>query len=94
MLGDDRGRRLVVRNGYLPQREIQTGIGAVAVRVPKNRDRSGSGIKFNSALLPPYLRRTKQIEELLPWLYLKGVSTEDFGEAVMLPRCQATWLSC
>lgn len=79
---DDRGRRAVVRNGYLPQREIQTGIGAVAVRVPKIRDRSGSGIKFNSALLPPYLRRTKSLEELLPWLYLKGVSTGDFGEAL------------
>ena len=79
---DGQGRRAVVRNGYLPEREIQTGIGPVKVRVPKARDRSGSGVKFNSRLLPPYLRRTKQIAELLPWLYLKGVSTGDFREAL------------
>jgi len=79
---DGQGRRAVVRNGYLPEREIQTGIGPVKVRVPKARDRSGSGVKFNSRLLPPYLRRTKQIAELLPWLYLKGVSTGDFQEAL------------
>ena len=79
---DAKGRRLVVRNGYLPEREIQTGIGPVKVRVPKIRDRSGSGVKFNSRLLPPYLRRTRQIEELLPWLYLKGLSTGDFQEAL------------
>ena len=79
---DGQGRRVVVRNGYLPEREIQTGIGPVKVRVPKARDRSGSGIKFNSRLLPPYLRRTKQIAELLPWLYLKGLSTGDFQEAL------------
>jgi len=79
---DGQGRRVLVRNGYLPEREIQTGIGPVKVRVPKARDRSGSGIKFNSRLLPPYLRRTKQIAELLPWLYLKGVSTGDFQEAL------------
>ncbi len=80
---DSRGRRLVVRNGYLPEREVQTGIGSVKVRVPKVRDRSGSGIKFHSGLLPPYLRRTKRVEELLPWLYLKGISTGDFQEALM-----------
>ena len=72
---DARGRRAVVRDGYLPAREVLTGIGPVTVRVPRTRDRSGSGIKFNSRLLPPYLRRTKQTMELLPWLYLKGVST-------------------
>ena len=76
------GRAAVVRNGYLPEREIQTGIGKLTVRVPKVRDRSGNGIKFNSALLPPYLKRTKSVEELLPWLYLKGVSTGDFQEAL------------
>ncbi len=76
------GRAAVVRNGYLPQRDIQTGIGTLAVRVPKVRDRSGNGIKFNSALLPPYLKRTKSVEDLLPWLYLKGVSTGDFREAL------------
>ena len=63
------GRRSVVRNGYLPSRSIQTGIGEVAIKVPKIRDRSGEGIKFNSSLLPPYLKRTKNMEELIPWLY-------------------------
>jgi len=78
------GLRQVVRNGYLPEREIQTGIGPVQIRVPKIRDKSGQGIKFNSTLLPPYLRKTRSIEEVLPWLYLKGISTGDFQEA--LPR--------
>lgn len=81
-LRDDEGRRQVVRNGYLPEREIQMGIGSVSVRVPRVRDRSGSGIVFHSNLLPPYLRRSKSIEELLPWLYLKGVSTGDFSEVL------------
>jgi len=76
------GRQAVVRNGYLPERTIQTGIGDVAVKVPKVRDRSGSGIHFTSHLLPPYLRRTKSIEELIPWLYLKGLSTGDYSEAL------------
>lgn len=80
---DAQARRRVVRNGYLPEREIQTGLGPVKVRVPKVRDRSGSGVKSHSALLPPYLRRTQQIEELLPWLYLKGISTGDFQEALV-----------
>jgi len=79
---DEEGRRLVVRNGYLPQRTIQTGIGDIAVKAPRVRDRSGSGIRFTSAILPPYLRRTKSIEELIPWLYLKGISTGDFSEAL------------
>ena len=76
------GRQAVVRNGYLPERTIQTGIGDVAIKVPKVRDRSGSGIHFQSYLLPPYLRRTKSIEELIPWLYLKGLSTGDYSEAL------------
>ena len=76
------GRQAVVRNGYLPARTIQTGLGDVEVQVPKVRDRSGSGIKFSSNLLPPYLKRTKSVEELLPWLYLKGISTGDFNEAL------------
>ena len=80
---DDEGRRQVVRNGYLPEREVQTGIGPVSVRVPRVRDRSGSGIVFHSNLLPPYLRRTKSIEDLIPWLYPKGVSTGDFSEALV-----------
>ncbi len=74
---DDNGYQRLVRNGYLPEREIQTGIGQVPVRVPRIRDRQSdlqSGkIRFSSAILPPYLRRTKSIETFLPWLYLKGV---------------------
>jgi transposase-like protein len=85
-LTDEAGRRRIVRHGYLPEREIQTGIGSVAVRCPRVRDRgagaAGAKIHFNSAILPPYLRRTRSIEELLPWLYLKGISTGDFGEAL------------
>ena len=76
------GRKAVVRNGYLPERSIQTGIGDVDIKVPKVRDRSGSGIRFTSALLPPYLKRARSVEELLPWLYLKGISTEDYQEAL------------
>ncbi len=79
---DSQGRQAVVRNGYLPEREVQTGIGAVRVKVPRVRDRSGLGIRFHSALLPPYIRRSKSLEALLPWLYLKGVSTGDFAEAL------------
>ena len=81
-LKDDFGRQAVVRNGYLPARTITTGVGEVEVQVPKVRDRSGSGIKFNSTLLPPYLKRSRSVEEVLPWLYLKGVSTGDFSEAL------------
>lgn len=76
------GRQAVVRNGHLPERTIQTGIGDVEVKVPKVRDRSGSGIVFNSNLLPPYLKRARSVEELLPWLYLKGISTGDFQESL------------
>ena len=79
---DPQGRQAVVRNGYLPEREVQTGIGAVRVKVPRVRDRSGTGIRFHSALLPPYIRRSNSLEALLPWLYLKGVSTGDFSEAL------------
>ena len=85
-LTDARGRRRVVRHGYLPEREIQTGIGAVAIKAPRVRDRdpaaAGGRIRFTSSILPPYLRRSKSMEELLPWLYLKGVSTGNFGEAL------------
>lgn len=79
---DDQGRQAIVRNGYLPERDVQTGIGAVRVKVPRVRDRSGAGRRFHSALLPPYIRRSKSLEALLPWLYLKGVSTGDFSEAL------------
>ena len=61
---DESGRRNVVRNGHLPEREIMTGIGPVSVQVPKVRDRSGGRIKFTSALLPPYLRRARSVEEV------------------------------
>lgn len=76
------GRQAVVRNGYLPERTLQTGLGNVPVKIPKVRDRSGSGIKFNSSLVPPYLKRTKAMEEFIPWLYLKGVSTGDMQPAL------------
>ena len=84
-LRDPEGRQRVVRNGYLPEREIQTGIGGVPVRVPRARDRAakdGEGIVFRSSLVPPYLRRAKSVEELLPWLYLRGISTGDFTETL------------
>ena len=76
------GRQAVVRNGHLPRRTVQTGVGDVEVQVPKVRDRSGSGIRFNSQLLPPYLKRAQSLEELIPWLYLRGVSSGDFQEAL------------
>jgi putative transposase len=82
-LKDPLGRQRIVRNGYLPEREIQTGIGSVKVKVPRTRDRQANGgIRFSSNILPAYLRRTRSIEELLPWLYLKGISTGDFSEAL------------
>jgi len=107
-LADENGRRRVVRHGYQPEREVQTGIGAVAVRRPRVRDRhpdAGGWIRFTSSILPPYLRRAKSVEELLPWLYLKGISTGDFGEALAallgpdapglsattIARLKATW---
>ena len=76
------GRRAVVRNGYLPAREILTTVGPVAVQVPKVRDRTGSGVKFNSTLAPPYVRRSARVAAALPWLYLKGISSGDLGEAL------------
>ena len=81
-LSDEQGRQTVVRNGYLPKRSVTTGVGEVEIQVPKVRDRSRSGIKFNSKLLPPYLKRSASVEEVLPWLYLKGISTGDFSEAL------------
>ncbi len=81
-LRDATGRRRIVRHGYLPEREIQTGIGAVSVRCPRDRGGLGTKIRFTSAILPPYLRRSKSVEELLPWLYLKGISTGDFSDAL------------
>ncbi len=82
---DDQGRRLVVKNGSLPSREILTGAGPIEVRQRRVRDNSPDPedrVSFSSSLLPAYLRRTDTIEELIPWLYLKGISTSDFGEAL------------
>ena len=79
---DGLGRRAVVRNGYQPRRQVLTGIGPVTVRLPKTRDRGGEGRCFRSQLLPPYLKKTRRLEAVIPWLYLKGVSTNDFDEAL------------
>jgi putative transposase len=78
------GRARLVRHGHLPEREILTGVGPVAVKVPRVRDRKPGAdkITFTPSILPRYLRKAKSVEELLPWLYLKGVSTGDFSEAL------------
>ena len=78
------GRQRLVRNGYHRTRKVQTGIGEVDARVPRMRDRyeEGDKVVYQSQILPPYLRRSKSIESLLPWLYLKGISTGDFPEAL------------
>src|SRR5262249_9538298 len=81
---DGEGRRQVVRNGYLPTREILTGAGPLPVAVPRVRDKRGGdkAVKFTSELLPPYLRRSKTIDELIPWLYLRGISTGQMQDAL------------
>lgn len=83
---DENGHRLVVRNGYLPKRMIQTGIGEVQVRQPRvddgRLDPNGDRIRFTSKILPPYLRKTRTLDAMIPWLYLKGVSTNGFPEAL------------
>lgn len=83
-LQDEQGRRQVVRNGYLPERKLVTPVGQLAVQQPRVHDRrpEDQREKFSSKLLPPYLRKTKSIEELVPYLYLKGISTGDFQEAL------------
>ena len=91
-LQDEQGRRQVVRNGFLPKRKITTGVGQVDVQQPRVRDRrpADQAEPFISKILPSYLRKTKSIEELIPWLYLKGVSTGDFSEALKAlvgPEC-------
>jgi transposase-like protein len=101
------GSARFVRNGYLPEREIQTGIGGIAVAVPRVRDRDASsdGIQFSSSIIPKYLRRSGSMNDLLPLLYLKGISTNDFVEALtplvgseaknlspgVISRLKATW---
>ena len=81
---DDHGRRLVVRNGRQPERTIQSGLGPVSVRKPRVHDRRSEAEResFESMLLPPYMRRTESLDALIPYLYLRGVSTGDFNEAL------------
>ena len=84
---DGAGRQRVVRNGFLPRREIQTGLGAVSIQIPRVRDRgiehgTEEAVRFHSCLVPPYLKRSKSLDELLPLLYLKGISSGDFSEAL------------
>ena len=83
-LSCENGKKRVVRNGYLPERTITTGVGSVDVKVPRVRDRKevSDTIKFNSQIVPKHLRRSASMDELLPLLYLKGVSTNDFQQAL------------
>ncbi len=79
------GRQRIVRHGTLPERDVQTGIGPVPVKMPRVRDRGGDKgdkIRFRSSLLPKYVRRTNSLEALIPWLYLKGVSSGNFQDAL------------
>jgi putative transposase len=78
------GQQAVVRNGYLPERDVLTAAGPVAVKVPKVRDRSGSGVKFNSGIVPPYVRKSPRVNIALPWLYLKGISTGNMSETLQV----------
>ncbi|MCK4816783.1 IS256 family transposase [bacterium] len=82
---DESGRRQLIRNGYHPRRKIVTGIGEIDVRVPRSRDhREGfsDAICYHSKIIPPYLRRSKDLDEFIPFLYLKGISTGDFSEVL------------
>src|SRR5262249_18075057 len=84
-LKTETGHQRVVRHGHLPEREIMTGIGPVAVRQPRVRDREaarGEPIRYSPSILPPYARRSKSLEVLIPVLYLKGVSSGDFEDAL------------
>lgn len=83
---DEQGRQVVIRNGYLFACTITTGVGEVEIKVPKVRDRSGSGIKFTSQLLPPYLKRSRSVEDLLPWCNSKGCLA-----ATLARRCRRCW---
>jgi transposase-like protein len=74
----------VGRNAYLPERELQTGLGPVTVRIPKVRAKTGEPVTFRSALVPPYMRKTRSLEAALPWLYLKGISSGEMGEALKI----------
>lgn len=88
------GRAAVVRNGHLPAREIQTGIGAVRVQIPKVRSKDGEPVSFQSALVPPYVRKSASLEAAIPWLYLKGISGGEMSSALeTLVGAQAKGLS-
>lgn len=88
------GKAGVVRNGHLPGRELQTGLGPVTVQIPKVRAKTGEPVTFHSALVPPYVRKTKSLEAALPGLYLKGISSGEMGEALkVLLGPEATGLS-
>lgn len=75
----DNGKQQIVRNGHHPERKISTGVGTVGVKVPRVRDRGhNSDVNFKSDLIPPYMRRTATLDVLIPLMYLKGISTNDF----------------
>jgi len=76
------GTAAVVRNGHHPERAVQTGISPVKFKTPKVRSKTGEPVTFRSALVPPYVRKTKTPEAAVPWLYLKGVSTGEMGAAL------------
>ena len=89
--GDEQGHPRVVRSGHHPTRALQTGIGPVTVQVPKVRSRQGEPVRFHSALVPPYVRKTASLEAAIPWLYLKGISTGEMQpalEALLGPEAQ------
>ena len=79
---DEQGHARVVLSGHHPTREIQTGIGPVTVQVPKVRSRAGEPATFRSALVPPYVRKTRSLEAALPWLCMKGISTGEMQAAL------------
>ena len=81
LIDSETGHRLVVRNGRMPAREIQSGMGPIGIQQPRVHDRR-PGQKFTSHILPPYMRRVPSIEALVPILYLKGVSTNDVADAL------------
>jgi len=88
------GHAGVVRNGYLPERELQTGLGPIRVRIPKVRSKTGQPVTFQSVLVPPYIRKTPSLEAAIPWLYLKGVSSGEMEAALrVLVGPQAQGLS-
>ena len=88
------GHAAVVRNGYQPERPLQTAIGPVTVKIPKVRSRTGEPVTFRSALVPPYVRKTRSLEAAIPWLYLKGISSGEMGEALkVLVGAEAEGLS-